>query len=62
MSEKSKDTIIALVLFIGVLYGVCAFSQFSWDIAVWSTVSRAILGIGTIAILIWIIIVRNTQY
>ena len=62
MSQKSKDTIMFLSVTIGVLYVLCAFSQYTPDVEHWSNLCRAIFGVGTLIFIIWVIIVRETQY
>lgn len=57
MSKEFKEAIMPFCVLTAVLYAICAFSQLNVDFTQWSTVCRAILGIGEVAIIIYLIFV-----
>jgi hypothetical protein len=59
MSKNLKEASIAFIVLSGVLYLICAFSQLNLDPTFWSTTSRAVLGIGVVIIIIYLIVVFN---
>lgn len=59
MSKDSKEATIAFLILTGVLYLICAFSQLHLDFTLWSTLARAVLGIGVVAIIVYLLIVFN---
>jgi len=57
MTKDSKEATMAFLVLTGVLYLICAFSQLNLDFAFWSTTSRAVLGVGVVIIIIYLLFV-----
>jgi hypothetical protein len=55
MSDGTYKFIVWLVITL-IIYGICAFTQWTLDITEWSTICRAIMAIGAVGIGYWIIV------
>jgi hypothetical protein len=59
MSENAWFSIKGFFLLSGILYVLCAFSQYTPDVEQWSTVCRAVMGVGVLTVFVWAILTYN---
>lgn len=57
MSEKISFCLRFFLIAMAVLFAICAFTQFNIEVDEWSSTCRAVMAVGTVIILIWVVLI-----